>query len=168
MCSFDLAGAEENFPAKKFKEAFGARPRQQHQLHPARRRILRPQSIHQAIHLCGAHRIGHGVRLIESGELLNYVNDHRIPIEVCPSSNVQTKAVKRSRRPPHPPLLRPGPAGDGQPTTASRYQHERVGTSPSTRSSASFSTRLKEITIWASRACSYFLPTPSSAPCWRR
>src|SRR5207302_2919185 len=38
-------------------------------------------------------RIGHGVRLREDGDLLNYVNDHRIPIECCPSSNVQTGAV---------------------------------------------------------------------------
>src|SRR5690606_11371743 len=48
----------------------------------------------QAIHKCGAHRIGHGTRLREDGELLNYVNDHRIPLEICPSSNLQTKAAK--------------------------------------------------------------------------
>ena len=52
-----------------------------------------PDSVHQAIHKCGAHRIGHGTRLVESGELLNYVNDHRIPLEVCPSSNLQTRAA---------------------------------------------------------------------------
>ncbi len=52
-----------------------------------------PPSIAQALHYCGAHRIGHGVRLREDGDLLNYVNDHRIPIECCPSSNVQTGAV---------------------------------------------------------------------------
>ena len=44
-------------------------------------------------HKCGAHRIGHGVRLRENGDLLNYVNDHRIPLEMCPSSNVQTRSV---------------------------------------------------------------------------
>jgi adenosine deaminase len=42
--------------------------------------------------VCGAHRIGHGTRLREDGGLLNYVNDHRIPLEICISSNVQTKA----------------------------------------------------------------------------
>jgi adenosine deaminase len=52
-----------------------------------------PDSVHQAIHKCGAHRIGHGTRLVESGDLLNYVNDHRIPLEVCPSSNLQTRAA---------------------------------------------------------------------------
>ena len=44
--------------------------------------------------MCGAHRIGHGCRLREDGDLLHYVNDHRIPLEACPSSNVQTGAVR--------------------------------------------------------------------------
>jgi adenosine deaminase len=44
--------------------------------------------------VCGAHRIGHGCRLREDGDLLHYVTDHRIPLECCPSSNVQTGAVK--------------------------------------------------------------------------
>jgi adenosine deaminase len=47
----------------------------------------------QALHICGAHRIGHGCRLREDGDLLHYVVDHRIPLECCPSSNVQTGAV---------------------------------------------------------------------------
>jgi adenosine deaminase len=59
-----------------------------------------PESIAQALHVCGAHRIGHGCRLREDGDLLHYVNDHRIPLEVCPSSNVQTGAVKDLARHP--------------------------------------------------------------------
>ena len=43
--------------------------------------------------MCGAHRIGHGCRLREDGDLLHYVVDHRIPLECCPSSNVQTGAI---------------------------------------------------------------------------
>ncbi len=53
-----------------------------------------PESIAQAIHVCGAHRIGHGCRLREDGDLLHYLNDHRVPLECCPSSNVQTGAVR--------------------------------------------------------------------------
>ena len=49
--------------------------------------------VEQALHICGAHRIGHGCRLREDGDLLHYVVDHRIPLECCPSSNVQTGAV---------------------------------------------------------------------------
>jgi adenosine deaminase len=45
--------------------------------------------------VCGAHRIGHGVRLREDGDLLHYVIDHRLPLECCPSSNVQTGAVRQ-------------------------------------------------------------------------
>ena len=44
--------------------------------------------------MSGAHRIGHGCRLREDGDLLHYVVDHRIPLECCPSSNVQTGAVR--------------------------------------------------------------------------
>lgn len=95
VVGFDLAGAEENFPAKKFKDAFGRVLANNINCTLHAGEAFGPESIHQAIHLCGAHRIGHGVRLIEDGDLLNYVNDHRIPIECCPHSNVQTKAVKR-------------------------------------------------------------------------
>lgn len=95
VVGFDLAGAEEDFPAKKHKEAFGRVLANNINCTLHAGEAYGPESIHQAIHQCGAHRIGHGVRLIEDGDLLNYVNDHRIPLECCPSSNVQTKAVRR-------------------------------------------------------------------------
>jgi adenosine deaminase len=59
-----------------------------------------PESIHQALHHVRANRIGHGTRLKEDGDLLNYVNDHRIPLEMCISSNLQTKAVESYSRHP--------------------------------------------------------------------
>ena len=59
-----------------------------------------PESIHQALHYCGTHRIGHGTRLKEDGDLLNYVNDHRIPLEMCIKSNLQTKAVRSIKNHP--------------------------------------------------------------------
>ena len=95
VVGFDLAGAEEDFPAKRHKEAFGRVLANNINCTLHAGEAYGPESIHQAVHLCGAHRIGHGVRLIEDGDLLNYVNDHRIPLECCPSSNVQTKAVKK-------------------------------------------------------------------------
>jgi adenosine deaminase len=53
-----------------------------------------PASIHQAIHQCGANRIGHGTRLKEDKGLMHYVNDHRIPLEICLTSNWQTRGVR--------------------------------------------------------------------------
>jgi adenosine deaminase len=61
-------------------------------------------SIHEALAYCGAHRLGHGVRIVdditvlpdgaaELGRLAAIVRDNRIPLEMCPSSNVQTGAV---------------------------------------------------------------------------
>jgi adenosine deaminase len=90
---FDLAGAEYDFPAKDHKEAFQLILNNNVNCTCHAGEAYGPESIAQALHLIGAHRIGHGTRLREDGDLLNYVNDHRIPIEVCASSNVQTGAV---------------------------------------------------------------------------
>jgi adenosine deaminase len=95
VVGFDLAGTEADFPAKKFKDTFGRVLANNINCTLHAGEAFGPQSIHQAIHLCGAHRIGHGVRLIEDGDLVNHVNDHRIPLEMCVSSNLQTGAVKR-------------------------------------------------------------------------
>lgn len=93
VVGFDLAGEEYNYPAKDHREAFYLIRNNNVNCTCHAGEAYGPQSIHQAIHVCGTHRIGHGVRLREDGELLNYVNDHRIPLEICPSSNVQTGAV---------------------------------------------------------------------------
>ncbi len=93
VVAFDLAGAEYNYPAKKHKNAFymvrnaniGAT------IHAGE--AYGPESIHQAIHYCGAQRIGHGTRLFEDPDLMTYVNDFGIPLEICLTSNVQTRAV---------------------------------------------------------------------------
>ncbi|HEY3452518.1 MAG TPA: adenosine deaminase [Myxococcales bacterium] len=90
---FDLAGAEYDFPAKDHKAAFQLILNNNVNCTCHAGEAYGPESIAQALHLVGVHRIGHGTRLREDGDLLNYVNDHRIPIEVCPSSNVQTGAV---------------------------------------------------------------------------
>ncbi|MCC6619816.1 MAG: adenosine deaminase, partial [Deltaproteobacteria bacterium] len=90
VVGFDLAGAEYDYPAKKFSSAFALVRKNNVNSTCHAGEAYGPESIHQAIHVCGAHRIGHGTRLREDGELLNYVNDHRIPLEVCLTSNVQT------------------------------------------------------------------------------
>jgi adenosine deaminase len=94
VVGFDLAGAEENHPAKHHREAFYRTLNNNINTTAHAGEAYGPDSIHQAIHYCGAHRIGHGTRLKEDGDLLNYVNDHRIPLEVCLTSNIQTKAAQ--------------------------------------------------------------------------
>jgi adenosine deaminase len=94
VVGFDLAGAEYDHPAKHHKAAFQLVRSNNINTTIHAGEAYGPESISQAIHVCGAHRIGHGVRLREDGDLLHYINDHRIPLEVCPSSNVQTGAVR--------------------------------------------------------------------------
>jgi adenosine deaminase len=93
VVGFDLAGPEMNHPAKVHRHAFQLVIDNNINCTAHAGESFGPDSVHQAIHKCGAHRIGHGTRLVESGDLLNYVNDHRIPLEVCPTSNLQTKAA---------------------------------------------------------------------------
>lgn len=94
VVAFDLAGAEYDHPAKHHLAAFQLVRDNNINVTIHAGEAYGPESIHQAIHVCGAHRIGHGCRLREDGDLLHYVNDHRIALECCPSSNVQTGAVR--------------------------------------------------------------------------
>ena len=93
IVAFDLAGGEAGNPPKGHLHAF----------YHARNNLLNltihageawgPDSIRQALFYCGAHRIGHGISLRKDPELVQYFADHRIPLEICPSSNVHTQAV---------------------------------------------------------------------------
>jgi adenosine deaminase len=94
VVAFDLAGAEYDHPAKHHRAAFQLVRDNNINVTIHAGEAYGPGSIAQAIHICGAHRIGHGCRLRENGDLLHYVNDHRLPLECCPSSNVQTNAVR--------------------------------------------------------------------------
>jgi adenosine deaminase len=93
VVAFDLAGAEYNYPAKKHKDAFFnvINKNMAATIHAGE--AYGPESIHQALHYCHANRIGHGTRLFEDPDLMNYIRDFRIPIEICLTSNVQTRAV---------------------------------------------------------------------------
>ena len=100
VVAFDLAGGEAGHPPKHHLHAF----------YFARNHLLNmtihageswgPDSIHQAIFFCGAHRIGHGTTLHEDPQLMQYFVDHQIPLEICPTSNVQTHVVRDIRTHP--------------------------------------------------------------------
>ena len=102
VVGFDLAGAEENFPAKHHQEAFELILKNNINTTLHAGEAYGPDSIHQAIHSCGAHRIGHGTRLKENSDLMKYVNDHRIPLEICLNSNIHTKSILSLDKHPFP------------------------------------------------------------------
>jgi adenosine deaminase len=93
VLAFDLAGQEKDYPAKAHRAAFQLILKNNVNSTVHAGEAFGAASIGQALHYCGAHRIGHGTRLRENPDLMRYVNDHRIPLEVCLSSNVQTRTV---------------------------------------------------------------------------
>jgi adenosine deaminase len=100
VLAFDLAGQEKDYPAKAHRAAFELILKNNINSTVHAGEAFGPPSIAQALHYCGAHRIGHGTRLREDPDLMRYVNDHRIPLEVCLSSNVQTRTVPSIREHP--------------------------------------------------------------------
>lgn len=100
---FDIAGAEAGYPPTRHLDAFEyLRSNSAHFTIHAGEAFGLP-SIHEALAFCGCDRLGHGVRITDDitdsadgprlGRVANYVRDMRIPLELCPSSNVQTGAV---------------------------------------------------------------------------
>jgi adenosine deaminase len=104
VVGFDIAGPEDGFPPTNQLETFEyLRKENAHFTIHAGEAYGLP-SIWEAIQICGAERLGHGVRIIDDidfsgdkpklGPLASYVRDRRIPLELCPTSNLQTGAVK--------------------------------------------------------------------------
>src|ERR1700752_1622146 len=105
VVGFDLAGEEGGFPPKKHVDAFHYIQRENFNITVHAGEGFGKESIWQAIQYCGAHRIGHGTRLIDDiavadgravklGDLAQYVLDKRIPLELCLLSNVHTGAAR--------------------------------------------------------------------------
>jgi adenosine deaminase len=94
VVGFDLAGGEAGNPARVHAAAFEYA--RSHDLactcHAGEGDDA--SSVREAIHVCGVHRVGHATRLIEDTSLTDYCNDRRIPLEICLTSNVQTRAVR--------------------------------------------------------------------------
>lgn len=108
VVGFDLAGAESSNPPSVHAEAFA---------HARSHGVActchagegdGAASVSDAVHSCCVSRIGHGTRLIEDPTLTGYVNDRRITLEVCLTSNVQTRAARSLEEHPLPTYLRRG------------------------------------------------------------
>jgi len=104
VVGFDIAGAEAGFPPTRQIDAFEYLRRENAHFTIHAGEAFGLPSIWEAIQWCGADRLGHGVRIVDDitvgadgtphlGRLASYVRDRRIPLELCPSSNVQTGAV---------------------------------------------------------------------------
>jgi len=111
VVGFDLAGEEGGYPPKKHVDAFHYIQRENFNITVHAGEGFGKESIWQAIQYCGAHRIGHGTRLIDDiavadgkavklGDLAQYVLDKRIPLEVCLLSNVHTGATPSLKQHP--------------------------------------------------------------------
>ena len=104
VVGFDIAGAEAGFPPTRHLDAFEYLRRENFHFTIHAGEAFGLPSIWEAIQWCGADRLGHGVRIIDDiadvsggpvlGRLAQYVRDKRIPLEMCPSSNVQTGAAR--------------------------------------------------------------------------
>ncbi len=104
VAGFDIAGAEAGYPPTRHLDAFEYLQRENAHFTIHAGEAFGLPSIWQAIQWCGADRLGHGVRIIdditvgddgsvELGRLAAYVRDQRIPLEMCPFSNLQTGAA---------------------------------------------------------------------------
>jgi len=105
VVGFDIAGAEAGYPPSRHLDAFEyLRGESCHITIHAGEAFGLP-SIHEAVAFCGCERLGHGVRIVDDieqlpdgsmrlGRLASYVRDLRIPLELCPSSNLQTGAAR--------------------------------------------------------------------------
>lgn len=104
VVGFDIAGAEAGYPPTRHLDAFHYLQRENSHFTIHAGEAFGLPSIWEAIQWCGADRLGHGVRIVDDiqvdadgaatlGRLAAYVRDRRIPLEMCPSSNVQTGAA---------------------------------------------------------------------------
>ncbi|SDQ86582.1 adenosine deaminase [Thermostaphylospora chromogena] len=103
VVGFDIAGAEAGYPPTRHLDAFEYLQRENAHFTIHAGEGFGLPSIWQAIQWCGADRLGHGVRIIDDiadidgtpklGRLAAYVRDKRIPLEMCPTSNLQTGAA---------------------------------------------------------------------------
>lgn len=104
VVGFDIAGPEAGFPPTRNLDAFEYLHQQNAHFTIHAGEAFGLPSIWEAIQHCGAERLGHGVRIVDDikvsedgsvqlGRLASYVRDRRIPLEMCPSSNLQTGAA---------------------------------------------------------------------------
>jgi adenosine deaminase len=108
VCGFDIAGAEAGYPPTRHLDAFQYVMRENFHITIHAGEAFGLPSIWEALQFCGAERLGHGVRIVDDivddratdgatrklGRLASYVRDLRVPLEMCPTSNVHSGAAR--------------------------------------------------------------------------
>jgi aminodeoxyfutalosine deaminase len=108
LVSFGLGGPEIGVPRPQFKPYFDkARAAGLHSV-PHAGETTGPETMWDALRELGAERLGHGIAAAGDPELMSYLAEHRIPLEVCPTSNVRTRAVNTIDEHPLPRLVEAG------------------------------------------------------------
>lgn len=108
LVSFGLGGPEIGVPRPQFAPYFdAARAVGLHSV-PHAGETTGPETIWDSIRLLGAERIGHGTSAVGDPRLLDHLAEHRIPLEVCPTSNVATRAVTEISQHPLAQLVAAG------------------------------------------------------------
>ena len=111
VVGFDIAGPEDGFPPSRHLDAFQLIHRENFHITIHAGEAFGLPSIWEALQWCGAERLGHGVRIVDDievtpdgdvhmGRLAQFVRDNRVPLEMCPTSNVHTGAVESIERHP--------------------------------------------------------------------
>ena len=145
VVGFDIAGAEAGWPPSRHLDAFQYIKRENFHITIHAGEGFGLPSIWEAVQWCGTERLGHGVRIVDDiqisregnvrlGRLAAYIRDRRIPLEMCPTSNVQTGrgAVGRAAPDPAaPPAVVPGHGEHRQP--ADEPGHAELGVPPADR-----------------------------------
>ena len=108
VCALDLAGDEARYIGAPHAEAFALAKREGLRRTVHAGEAAGAESIREALDLLAAERIGHGVRIIESDELQDRAKTARLPLEMCPLSNIQTRAANSLSEHPIDGLLRKG------------------------------------------------------------
>jgi aminodeoxyfutalosine deaminase len=93
LVGFGLGGPEIGVSRPQFKPHFDAARRVGLHSVPHAGETTGPETVWDALRVLGAERIGHGTSAVQDARLLTYLADHHVPLEICPSSNIATKAV---------------------------------------------------------------------------
>jgi len=117
VVGFDIAGPEDGFPPDDHLLAFQYCQRENFHITIHAGEAYGPKSIWKALQYCGTERLGHGIRIVEDlydrgeserglGRLANYIRDRRVPLEICPTSNVNTGVCDEIKDHPIDELIR--------------------------------------------------------------